>query len=681
MLCPRGRRVAAAGAVVLVCVGSIACQSTAAPASAPAPGIPDLGEVELAPVDLPELDERALLLLLVDRQIYEGFVVNQALEGSTQLRRELARTLGRIDAVEGRPILERLLDDGDRGVRLAALFSLGELEQPLAIAPVTRFVGGADAEAARLAIETLAKLGLGLEEVVRLMSGLDDREQAARLLPSLYRFDKRASLLLAARWLALDDPDLHAWAAYALARDAIPGAAVYLRSLTGDPDPWVRGWALRALGSVGEAADLDLVAGRLTDAEEGPVVHALRAGHRLIRDGATVPDGWRSELERLAGDPRPGVRMTALEAMASSLPHEGLSALLVERFRSGTPRERQVALLALAGGDDPLAAELTRLAAVDADPQLRRHAARAAVELELVELVLGLMSDPSPAVRADAIGAMLDAELRSGSELATLAIVDPSAAVRVAGLAWLIEHPELSADRIVQALRPVEGEDRVDLEIHVVRALSARTGTLAAETELILEALERLGRSEEFLVRREVGVALLEIGVSPLAVGPANEERTLESYQDIVLRTSRDRYVRLETDRGALTLRLSCPDAPLTCLSFLQLSEVGFFDGLPLHRVVPDFVVQGGDPSGGGWGGPGYSLRDEINRERFEVGAIGMAHAGPDTAGSQFFVTLSRQPHLDGGYTVFGRVVDGLEVLHRLEQDDRIRRMREVAAP
>ncbi len=174
------------GTAIVLGLVLVGCQSTAPAPSAPppptAPGVPDLGPVELSPVDLPDLDERALLLLLVDRQIYEGFVVNQALEGGVELHRALAVALGRIDAVEARPVLERLLDEEDREVRLAALFSLGELEQPLAIAPVSRFVGGTDREAALLAIEALAKLGMGLDDVVRLMAGLDDGEQAVRLL-------------------------------------------------------------------------------------------------------------------------------------------------------------------------------------------------------------------------------------------------------------------------------------------------------------------------------------------------------------------------------------------------------------------------------------------------------------------------------------------------------------------
>ncbi|HYS62140.1 MAG TPA: peptidylprolyl isomerase, partial [Gemmatimonadales bacterium] len=101
--------------------------------------------------------------------------------------------------------------------------------------------------------------------------------------------------------------------------------------------------------------------------------------------------------------------------------------------------------------------------------------------------------------------------------------------------------------------------------------------------------------------------------------------------------------------------------------------ERRYFDGSTWHRVVPNFVVQDGDPRGDGWGGPGFALRDETNPMRYETGTVGMALSGPDTGGSQFFITHSPQPHLDGTYTVFGRVVSGLGALAAIGQGERIR--------
>jgi cyclophilin family peptidyl-prolyl cis-trans isomerase len=109
--------------------------------------------------------------------------------------------------------------------------------------------------------------------------------------------------------------------------------------------------------------------------------------------------------------------------------------------------------------------------------------------------------------------------------------------------------------------------------------------------------------------------------------------------------------------------------------NFVALARRGYFDGQRFHRVVPNFVVQAGDPRGDGNGGPGYAIRDELNPHRYERGTLGMALSGPNTGGSQWFVTHAAQPHLDGGYTVFGRLRQGGDVLDRIVQGDRIVRI------
>jgi cyclophilin family peptidyl-prolyl cis-trans isomerase len=132
----------------------------------------------------------------------------------------------------------------------------------------------------------------------------------------------------------------------------------------------------------------------------------------------------------------------------------------------------------------------------------------------------------------------------------------------------------------------------------------------------------------------------------------------------------------VETAAGTIVLRLFAGEAPLTVESFASLAERGYFDGQEWPRVVPNFVIQGGDPRGDQTGGPGYALRDELNRHRYVRGTLGMALSGPDTGGSQFFITHSPQPHLDGGYTVFGEVMEGFDVVDRVRAGERITRIR-----
>jgi cyclophilin family peptidyl-prolyl cis-trans isomerase len=131
--------------------------------------------------------------------------------------------------------------------------------------------------------------------------------------------------------------------------------------------------------------------------------------------------------------------------------------------------------------------------------------------------------------------------------------------------------------------------------------------------------------------------------------------------------------VRLTTERGSFVIALDGRNAPNTCAMFLDLVEKGFYDGQDFHRVVPDFVAQGGDPRGDGWGGPGYTIRSEWSRLRYTRGAVGIAHDGKDTGGCQFFITLSEQPHLNGRYTIFGHVTEGMDVVDALDQGDDFR--------
>ena len=128
----------------------------------------------------------------------------------------------------------------------------------------------------------------------------------------------------------------------------------------------------------------------------------------------------------------------------------------------------------------------------------------------------------------------------------------------------------------------------------------------------------------------------------------------------------------LHTSKGAIVLELFDDDAPKTVANFKKLAEDGFYDGVIFHRVIPDFMIQGGDPTGTGSGGPGYTFEDEFNDNKVERGALAMANSGPNTNGSQFFiVTADATPWLDGKHTVFGRVTDGMDAVDAISAVNR----------
>jgi cyclophilin family peptidyl-prolyl cis-trans isomerase/HEAT repeat protein len=637
---------------------------------------------DLPAADVPNLEVRALLLLLVDRQMYDDFTVQQALKGDASLREDLAVALGRIPDRQGRTVLQGLLIDDDAAVRRAAAFGLGELEDPEAQTALFAAARDADRETGGLAVEALGKLGARLVDVLEALLPLSEPERWARLLPSLFRFKEETTVAVAERGLAQADPALHARAAYALAREPRPQALPALRKLLGDADPQVRAWAARALGLVGTAEDLAALRPLLDDGDAGPLIQSLRAARALIAAGkAQAAAAWAPRLRALLDDPRPGVRASALEAAGAwTAASPELGEALAARAAGGETWERGTALVALAAGKHPRAAALTAAAASDADAALRARAAEAAGLLGLPaggELLAKLAGDASPRVRAAALAAWLAADPQAG-EVARKALQDPDAGVRGAALDWLAGHPVAPLAELETALAGVYHPGMEEAGLAAVRAVAARAEAEPRARGAAVALLEKAAASGPYVLRRESGVQLGKLGRPVPRLEPAEKGKGPEIYREILQRTRRPRTVEIRTERGTLTVRLECPQAPLTCLNFLQLAGQGFYDGLTFHRVVPDFVVQAGDPHGDGSGGPGYAIRDEINRLRYERGTVGMALAGPDTGGSQFFIALAPQPHLDGGYTAFGEVVAGMEVLDQIRLGDRIEKVVEV---
>lgn len=662
-------------ALLLAGLLSAGCGVVSAPQTPPPPPVARV---------VPNLEARALLLLISDRRTWEPISISQALEGEPALRREVALTLGRLGDRRGVPPLEVLLGDDAPGVRRAATFALGELGEQGYHGAANSLLGAtldADRATGLLAVEGLAKMGAPLDSVVtRLIEGSSE-ELLPRLLPALFRFDGPGVVRWAEQGLELEDARLRAMAAYALGREPQPEGAPLLRTLLHDADPWIRGWGARGLSRVGERADLELLRPLLDDPAPGPRIQALQAARGLIdRAVAPPPLKWIPRLLELFADPHAGVRLTAIEVSAAWLLDERLGTALQVFATSGIRRERELALVALAEGGDPRVGALIVRFAKESNPVLRRRAAEAAGFFRAEEILADLSQDSNPGVRRTALEIRLLGDPPEAADLVRTALGDRDPAVRAAALGWTETHPVIEAGALLESVQASRRDRMIDARVAGVRALAARAEAEPRERGALIAALEVLARDPEFLVRRQSIQALTALDQKAPKVGGIDTKKPVAVYRQIVQQTDRPRRVVMETSRGSVTLELACPRAPITCLNFLQLAGQGFYDGLTFHRVVPDFVVQAGDPRGDGSGGPGYQLRDELGLLRYDAtGVVGMAHAGPDTAGSQFFITLSPQPHLDGGYTAFGRVVAGVEVLHNLVEGDRILRIVEGA--
>jgi peptidyl-prolyl cis-trans isomerase B (cyclophilin B) len=137
--------------------------------------------------------------------------------------------------------------------------------------------------------------------------------------------------------------------------------------------------------------------------------------------------------------------------------------------------------------------------------------------------------------------------------------------------------------------------------------------------------------------------------------------------------------VEMKTNKGTMRIELFEKDVPNTVHNWTSLIKKNFYDGLKFHRVIKGFMAQGGDPKGDGSGGPGYTIKCEIGPNKHLKGSLSMAHRGPDTGGSQFFICFEPQSHLDGKHTVFGKVIEGLDVLDKIEQGDKMEEVRVIS--
>lgn len=211
-----------------------------------------------------------------------------------------------------------------------------------------------------------------------------------------------------------------------------------------------------------------------------------------------------------------------------------------------------------------------------------------------------------------------------------------------------------------------------DAKLAILMAL-AKFGTKASPN--LTSAL----KDPDHLVRRQAVdlLRMIEAGNFENKIGTVATDRNRKFYEEISTNSNREKppIAEIITSKGRIRIELFHQDAPLTVNNFITLAKKGYFNNILFHRVVPNFVVQGGDPRGDGNGGPGHQIRCEINMKPYIRGAVGMALSGKDTGGSQFFICHSPQPHLDGGYTVFGQVVAGIEVVDKIVRGDLIEKI------
>jgi len=274
----------------------------------------------------------------------------------------------------------------------------------------------------------------------------------------------------------------------------------------------------------------------------------------------------------------------------------------------------------------------------------------------------------APALRALARVAGADVDKRIAA-----ALLAPDFALRAAAAELVGERRPADGVALLAAAYTRGESDSTD--VARTAALNALAKYPIAESR---DVLTRALSDRDWPVRLVAAALLRTAGVTdavPVRPAPIRQDASFFESERL-LRPPYAPHAYLETRRGTIQIELNIVDAPLTTLTFMELARAGFFNGLRVHRLIPNFVIQVGDPRGDGEGGPGYTIRDELGPQPFIRGTVGMALSGKDTGGSQFFIALSPQPHLEGQYTVLGRVVTGWAVLDQVTLWDVIDRVR-----
>jgi cyclophilin family peptidyl-prolyl cis-trans isomerase/HEAT repeat protein len=406
--------------------------------------------------------------------------------------------------------------------------------------------------------------------------------------------------------------------------------------------------------------------------EPAVVVQAVRALAAIGHSSAAGP------LNEIIADDKADrlLRLEVLTALGTL--RAGNVDLLLDLMSEPWPPLRAAAMRALAATDADTF--LTALSGLDPD---RDRSVRMAQATALGTLtaeqaqprLMAMLRDPDQRVIPAVLGALAQLKPLGVEQVLVAHLRSEDFVVRAAAAAALGELKVASAaPELVEAFRAGQRENT-----YVARA-AAMAALAKLDPQVARPILEEALQDRDWAVRVRAAVLLRETGVSESkaeAIRPAAAQRSLtEAEWKWVIAPKFSPHVFVETDRGTIEIELAVLDAPLTASSFMDLARRGFFNGVAIHRVVPDFVVQDGDPRGDGEGGPGYTLRDEINQRPYLRGTVGMALDWPDTGGSQFFITYSPQPHLDARYTVFGHVVNGMDVVDRIEPWDIIRRVR-----
>ena len=647
------------------------------------------------PPPRPRMEKLTRILAGEDRRDLTTDVKLGLADADRSVRRRAALAAGRIGDPAAVPALVPLLQDPELEVRQMAAFALGLVGDPLAVDPLLVALKDSEPVMRGRAAEALGQIGDAraapaiAQMVVAALppkaplvtvrgddpASLSDPWLEPRLgLFALARLKDQRSA--EAVLLSAGKPRFDWWAAtWAAMRLENPALRPVLLAAVGSTEPLSRAYGARGLGALKDAADLDALLPLLRDRDETVVVNAVRAV-ALLGEARAVPP-----VSALLRSPSSVLRMEALKALSVLPPDRGLRERVIAEVGSPEPWIRAAALQALARMEredfalvlanldpDPIwfvRAGLASALAIAGDEasQARLLAMLKDDDVRVIPFVLEALRQARGADSVDTLRRHLD----HPDFAVRMAAADQLAALKVTGL----------SEALAASLARARGDVEMDARLSAVPLLALQKDARAAAL-----LREIASRDPARPVRERAARELRALGETPPAPGPEPVTRPALDYLEALAPYEAAPGSPVFTPRvflylkpGRVEIHLNVVEAPLMSAAFLDLARRGYFDGLTFHRVVPGFVVQGGDPRGDGNGGPGFALRDEIGQRPYGRGVVGMALSGKDTGGSQLFITLAPAPHLDARSTVFGWVASGMDVVDKIRPGDVIEKV------
>jgi len=615
-------------------------------------------------------------------------------DGDPRIRRRAALAVGRVKERSGLGLITPLLADADADVRAMAAFGVGLIgdasaeaalvplladSAPLVRGRAAEALGSIGAKAAAPAIGQMVA-GYTTHPAVTGMAPDDERQpvppEADAFALGLFALVRLSAYEAIAAAVVKDGQPASRWwpVAYALQRVEDPRAAPALMALLGTEGKYTRAFAARGLGRAKHQPAITPLLALVEPKAKAPLEVIAAAIRALAQIGATDAAAL---LSRLAAEPATdgNIRLEAVAALGELHAAEGIP-ILQDLMADEWPMMRAAALRAVAAADPESFPAV--LAGIAADTHWR---VRAALAETLGNVSPQLAGERLKAMLQDDDKRVVPAVLASLTRM-KMTDIGPQLIERLSDSDYMVRAAAASAvgalkpEGGVAALRAAYKRAQADLPYSAraaaLEALAEYGGAEAAET--VRDALA--DKDWAVRVRAQELLAKLEPTTPPATIAPVPGSPVVPYDDETLTSPELSPHVFIDTAYGTIEFELAVLDAPQTARNFVELVKKGFFNGLEVHRVVPNFVVQDGDPRGDGEGGPGYTIRDELNERPYLRGTVGMAREWRDTSGSQFFITHSPQPHLDGRYTAFGHVVKGIEIVDRIKPGDVIQRIR-----